>query len=229
MKRVRDASQHSEAVVPDGPSCQPAAKRPVQVDSASAEKAAMHCSLPPHSATIDFASPDDYESHYLNTHTNRCLECHKNFPSAHLLELHVQECHDPLVLIQRERGQRTYSCFVSECQRKFQTPQKRRMHLIDKHMYPKNFFFAVTKEGVDKRHSLLVDNRRRQRPPAQSSQEKAAGLQATGSHGVIDHPSDKSEATGSMSSLTGAMHSLQLVPSSVRFGRGRPGFSKSKP
>lgn len=37
------------------------------------------------------------------------------------------------------------------------TPQKRRMHLIDKHMYPKNFFFAVTREGIDGRRSLLVE------------------------------------------------------------------------
>ncbi|PHH63225.1 hypothetical protein CDD81_6177 [Ophiocordyceps australis] len=186
----------------------------------------MHCSLPPHSATIYFASPDDYETHYLNTHTNRCLECRKNFPSSHFLGLHVEECHDPLVLVQRERGQRTYSCFVPECERKCQTPQKRRMHLIDKHMYPRNFFFAVTQEGVDKRHSLLVDNRRRQRRHAQSSREKAGELQAAGSHVAVDHHSEKPEEIGDMSSLTGAMNALQLIPSSVRFGRGRPGFSR---
>lgn len=47
------------------------------------------------------------------------------------------------------------------------TPQKRRMHLIDKHMYPKNFFFAVTLHGIDGRQSMLLDERRKpgNRPP----------------------------------------------------------------
>ncbi|KAG2017135.1 hypothetical protein GB937_005733 [Aspergillus fischeri] len=30
-----------------------------------------------------------------------------------------------------------YSCFIEDCDRKCSTPQKRRMHLIDKHMFPK--------------------------------------------------------------------------------------------
>lgn len=30
-----------------------------------------------------------------------------------------------------------YGCFIEGCERKCSTPQKRRMHLIDKHMFPK--------------------------------------------------------------------------------------------
>jgi hypothetical protein len=56
-----------------------------------------------------------------------------------------------------------FSCFVEDCERKCRTPQKRRLHLIDKHMYPKNFFFAVTKSGIDGRRSLLSDNIHRRR------------------------------------------------------------------
>nr|XP_036578275.1 C2H2 type zinc finger domain protein [Colletotrichum truncatum]KAF6785476.1 C2H2 type zinc finger domain protein [Colletotrichum truncatum] len=117
----------------------------------------MKCSLPPHKEAISFKSYDEYETHYIKAHMNRCLECGRNLPSEHLLNVHHEECHDSFAAVRRERGEHTYSCFVEGCERKCMTPQKRRMHLIDKHMYPKNFFFAVTKEGIDGRRSLLVE------------------------------------------------------------------------
>lgn len=50
------------------------------------------------------------------------------------------------------------------------------MHLIDKHMYPKNFFFGITKDGIDGRSSLLIENghRRRGSSIGQSGGQKAA-------------------------------------------------------
>jgi hypothetical protein len=52
------------------------------------------------------------------------------------------------------------------------------MHLIDKHMYPKNYFFAITKAGIDGRRSLLLDNRQQQQGPStdikQPKQDSAA-------------------------------------------------------
>ncbi|MBE3046571.1 hypothetical protein IMZ48_29385, partial [Candidatus Bathyarchaeota archaeon] len=54
------------------------------------------------------------------------------------------------------------------------TPQKRRLHLIDKHTYPKNFFFALTKEGIDGRNSLLLEAGHRRRKPHPKSQPKGA-------------------------------------------------------
>ncbi|KAK3952740.1 hypothetical protein QBC32DRAFT_340679 [Pseudoneurospora amorphoporcata] len=127
----------------------------------------MKCSLPPHKDTLVFSTYSEYESHYNSTHTNRCLECRKNFPSAHLLGLHIEENHDSFMAVKRDRGEHTYSCFVEGCDRKCMTPQKRRMHLIDKHMYPKNFFFAVTLHGIDGRQSMLLDERRKpgNKPP----------------------------------------------------------------
>ncbi|KAK7425371.1 hypothetical protein QQZ08_008157 [Neonectria magnoliae] len=146
----------------------------------------MRCSLPPHREPLSFNSYDEYEVHYSKTHTNRCLECRKNFPTEHLLGVHIEECHDPLVLVQREKGEHTFSCFVEGCERKCMTHQKRRMHLIDKHMYPKNFFFGVTKDGIDGRRSLLIDNghhRRRSSTNTQSkeSRRRASLLDAAGS------------------------------------------------
>lgn len=69
----------------------------------------MLCSLPPHREPVAFDSPDDYEVHYKKEHSNRCIECRKNFPSEHLLNLHIEENHDALVSVMRDRGERTVS------------------------------------------------------------------------------------------------------------------------
>lgn len=67
----------------------------------------MRCSLPPHRETVSFATFEDYEIHHAKTHVNRCVECRRNFPTAHFLNLHQEENHDPLVAVLRERGERT--------------------------------------------------------------------------------------------------------------------------
>lgn len=65
-----------------------------------------------------------------------------------------------------------YTCFVEGCERKCLTHQKRRLHLIDKHMYPKNFFFGITKEGIDGRRSLLNDGAHHRRRSSTNTQSK---------------------------------------------------------
>lgn len=67
----------------------------------------MRCFLPPHSETLSFTSYNDYEAHYNSFHTNRCLECRKNLPSQHLLGVHIEECHDPIVRVKRDQGEHT--------------------------------------------------------------------------------------------------------------------------
>lgn len=69
----------------------------------------MRCNLPPHREPLAFKTYDEYEVHYNKSHTNRCLECRKNFPSEHLLNVHIEECHDPLVTVKREKGEHTVS------------------------------------------------------------------------------------------------------------------------
>ncbi|KHN95117.1 C2H2 type zinc finger domain protein [Metarhizium album ARSEF 1941] len=207
----------------------------------------MKCSLPPHMEPITFRSYQEYESHYNIFHTNRCLECRKNFPSEHLLGVHLEEYHDPLVRVRRDRGEHTFSCFVEGCERKCLTHQKRRLHMIDKHMYPKNFFFGVTKEGIDGRRSLLVegDHRRRRSSTASIAHEarRRAGTlkeQDAGSKDDVKHmkllssdhvketTSKRENVDADMADLTETMSALQFVPHSIRFGRGgRAGFSKS--
>ena len=123
--------------------------------------------------------------------------------------------------------------------------------MIDKHMYPKNFFFAVTKEGIDGRRSLLVESGHRRRSSTLSSTKESrrrASLVDQGKVQVKDEPTTKPEAEApsakpaqeksqngtdkvtdtDMADLTGAMSALQFVPQSVRFGRGRAGFARAK-
>jgi hypothetical protein len=69
----------------------------------------MLCSLPGHRQTLSFSSFEDYEVHYNKAHVNRCSECSKNFPTAHFLNLHISENHDPLVAVLKERGEKTVS------------------------------------------------------------------------------------------------------------------------
>lgn len=117
----------------------------------------MKCSLPGHTPGLAFASYQDYESHYIKAHTNRCLDCRKNFPSSHILDLHIDEFHNVLTELKKERGEATLACFVESCDEKRKAPAERRAHLIERHMYPANYFFAVTKFGIDRRQSMLVD------------------------------------------------------------------------
>ncbi|KAK6584580.1 hypothetical protein PZA11_002804 [Diplocarpon coronariae] len=211
----------------------------------------MRCSLPPHRGTLTFASFEDYDIHYAKIHVNRCLKCRKNFPTNHFLILHIEENHDALISVLRERGEKTYSCFVEGCDRKCSTPQKRRMHLVDKHMFPKDYDFYVVNDGIDRRSSMLRSGKHRRRSSAaqhmtdieernrrrtsnlgHASAEKEGG-DAAQKKDKLETPSTllSSKEDADMDGLSSAMSSLKFVPASVRFGRGqgrgRGGFSRS--
>ncbi|OAR00712.1 hypothetical protein LLEC1_00229 [Akanthomyces lecanii] len=229
---------------------------PVVVDpdsDSSSPFPAVHilCSLPPH-AEMAFDSYTAYETHYSSFHTNRCMACHRNFPSQHLLGVHIEESHDPIVRVKREQGAHTYSCFVEGCDRKCLTHQKRRMHMIDKHMYPKNFYFAVTRDGIDGRRSLLVDggagagaarHQRRRSSTASLTKEarrRAATLERqTADAGEQAGPETEADEAGQgrttkasavdddVDAITDSMASMRFVPGAIRFGnRNRQGFAK---
>ncbi|KAM7213358.1 zinc finger domain containing protein [Rhypophila decipiens] len=212
----------------------------------------MKCSLPGHKYPQTFGTYDEYEAHYIRSHSNRCRQCRKNFPSEHLLGLHIEELHDSFVAVKRERGEQTYACFVEGCDRRCSTASKRNRHLIDKHMYPKNYFFDVTRDGIDGRMSMLKEgpyreHRRHQKPRAQNSAENAVdsaekagqtseaapaeAALANGDKIELDPVDDKATkepepADVEMNDLSKAMSSLRFVPSAIRFGRGRKGFSR---
>ncbi|KAF4634596.1 hypothetical protein G7Y89_g3497 [Cudoniella acicularis] len=212
----------------------------------------MKCSLPPHGETLSFPSHEAFEIHYNKSHLNRCLECRRNFPTEHFLNLHIEENHDSLVVVRRERGEQTYGCFVEDCERKCSTADKRRMHLIDKHLFPKDYDFAVVNHGIDHRSSMLRSGRYRRRSSAaqnlMDSEERArkhsstletiVGKEGNFGNGEGDAENFKTSQHSSstladtdMDGLVGAMSALKFVPPSVRFGRGRGqgrgGFSRS--
>ncbi|GAA6030409.1 hypothetical protein JCM8097_009094 [Rhodosporidiobolus ruineniae] len=79
----------------------------------------------------------------------RGMVCGRVFPDERLLQLHLTECHDELAQLRRERGEKIFACFLPTCSHHTSTPKSRRLHLIDKHAYPKQYFFGVTIWGVE--------------------------------------------------------------------------------
>lgn len=207
---------------------------------------AMRCVLPPHK-TLKFASVSEYETHYQKEHSNRCVECQRNFPTAHFLDLHIAENHDPLVAALRERREKTYGCFVEGCEKKCSAWQKRKRHLVDKHGFPRNYDFFIVNSGIDGRRSMLrrgIDaqghrkssRERKNSLGAESSESHEAPsmrsdteiVEQSGKHRV-DHAAKSSTAASGVDDITNSMSSLNMVPRSVSFGKrkGRFGFSKS--
>ncbi|KAL4072873.1 hypothetical protein V8B97DRAFT_269759 [Scleroderma yunnanense] len=95
------------------------------------------------------------------TRTRECIAClvfsrSRRLCGSHLSDngcgcddpQHQTECHDPLAALRKERGEKIFACHLSSCPRKFLTPKARRLHLIQAHSYPKEYFFAVTNKGV---------------------------------------------------------------------------------
>ena len=207
--------------------------------------AAMKCSLAPHPETLTFPTFEAFEIHYAQTHSNRCQECSKNFPTEHFLGLHISEYHDPLVEARKARGEKTYRCFVEGCDKICLTWQKRRMHLKNKHFFPPNYDFFIVGTGIDRRSSMLRTRHRRGSSSAASralqreqrshgADEASSSLkEATGPEEEMDQTSSKSSSSPAQSKdldeLTATMSSLKFVPPSIRFGRGgrRGGLSRS--
>ncbi|PYH74095.1 uncharacterized protein BO88DRAFT_483206 [Aspergillus vadensis CBS 113365] len=230
-------SLHSSSPTrPKIPSLDPTATSPNQE--------VMHCSLPPHRETISFTSYEDYEVHYRQAHVNRCSQCGKNFPTERFLNLHIEENHDALVATRRERGEKTYACFVEGCERVCSTPQKRRMHLIDKHEFLKTYNFYIVNDGIDKQTSLLRtphDHRRRLSSAAMGPTSPKEGRLRYRQTSISQGDSGASAQKGSslsISSRQGAaaaapagdegiaelersMSALRFVPASVARSRGK--------
>ncbi|TCD60347.1 hypothetical protein EIP91_010331 [Steccherinum ochraceum] len=88
------------------------------------------CNPPVHKPT-PLANTQELERHYATYH-------------AH----HQTECHDPIAGVRKDRGDKIFACHLPTCPRLFLTPKGRRLHLIQAHGYPKEYFFAVTNKGV---------------------------------------------------------------------------------
>ena len=123
------------------------------------------------------------------------------------------------------------------------------MHLIDKHMFPKDYDFYIVNDGIDRRSSMLRSGKHRRRSSAaqhmteiEDRRRRNSAVETSRSEqqeGNSDPEAVKEEAIEGtlpkgvkdvdMEGLSGAMSALKFVPPSVRFGRGgrRAGFSRS--
>ncbi|KAL8805470.1 MAG: hypothetical protein Q9182_001925 [Xanthomendoza sp. 2 TL-2023] len=200
---------------------------------------AMKCSLAPHPDTITFNTFKDFEVHYAQYHSNRCSECHKNFPTEHFLGLHISENHDPLVAARKVREEKT----------------KRKMHLQAKHFFPKEYDFFIVNNGIDKRSSMLRTRHRRgssaasralhrnqnpaglsHQPPSLKDNDQTPEYEGNQSlpDPFTDNPDESfarkspTSPIGDIDELTSSMSAFTFVPRSVRFGRGgrAAGFSR---
>jgi len=226
------------------------------VEEEAVPKSVIFCSLPPHSLQ-SFATYEEHDIHYRQHHVNRCFDCNKNFPTEHFLNLHIAENHDPIRAARKERGEKTYACFVEGCDKTCLTWQKRRMHLVDKHYFPREYDFFIVNDGTDQRTSMLRSSQQPRWSSVKSSTDKTAiqdsrhdmtSVTKVGNtqldHQVasasIDndhlsrHALPAAEPTVSekpdivMDDISGAMSSLKLVPASVRFGKKKGSQGFSK-
>lgn len=155
----------------------------------------MQCSLPPHKP-VTFASIDEFDIHYAKEHTHRCVSCGKNFPTAHFLSLHIDENHNPVREALASKGEKTYACFLEDCDRKCSTPQKRRLHLIDKHMFPKNYNFRIVDFGIDRADSMLRGGQRRRLSVNEIANQRRSSQSTSVTHTVQSGTADQGQVNG---------------------------------
>ncbi|KAG2205359.1 hypothetical protein INT47_007144 [Mucor saturninus] len=163
---------------------------------------------------IRFPSVVTFESHYEAVHRNVCLECHKIFPSFDWLQLHIDEFHNVLLQIKKERGEKIYKCYVHGCKKVFSGPRQRRLHLIDKHNYPRYFPFDLVYTGT------LSFEQRKVR-----DQKNKERLKRLSMHGHKDTDMDEehrsteeeSKKDVDMDELVTGMSKLR-IPKSISFG-----------
>ncbi|KAF9784952.1 hypothetical protein BJ322DRAFT_1005819 [Thelephora terrestris] len=209
------------------------------------------CELPPtcnkHPTTLESAS--EMESHYSTCHAHVCSAegCNRIFPEQRFLDLHQTECHNPIAEIKKDRGERIFACFNVNCKSTFTTPKGRRLHLIDKHKYPPNFYFSITNKGIGgllrrwgEGATLL---RKEYTPSKKGTETETTDERHEESSSAIDDDSESEDLTEvrdmdpspsepapsvDVDVLADSMSSLALVPPSVHFGRGgvRGGFKQ---
>lgn len=229
--RTDDSASSVSSDGPASPAASPAKLQELEIEEDIPPAHRMQCSLPPH-PPVSFASTNDFDVHYVKEHTNRCSSCGKNFPSTHYLALHIDENHNPVREAVAAQGERTYACFVEDCDRKCSTPQKRRMHLIDKHSFPKAYNFRIIDFGIDRTSSLLLSGQRRRvsvtlqnshqrrasvltpsSPSVDGSQGSAATLTTTSSNAGA---TAETEDGGKIDDLERSFAALRFIPPSVQ-------------
>lgn len=111
--------------------------------SSSDTPTATFCNVP--GCNNKFPSVAEFESHYNSLHRFNCAQCRKNLPSAHLLDLHLEENHDSYFeMLAKKKA--SFRCFLEVCQERFWLPAERRDHGITVHKLPSNFRYATNEK-----------------------------------------------------------------------------------
>ncbi|KAK9765323.1 hypothetical protein K7432_006435 [Basidiobolus ranarum] len=170
----------------------------------------LACHTSPCTGRIIYPNNAAYEAHYEATHKHVCHDCSKTFPSSRWLELHIEERHDSIFKIRLERGEKLYRCFVMGCERKFSEPRKRKLHLIEKHKYPKSFNFRIVQTGLAKRWKSSKSTKQTDPMDIVRNSEKSPIK-----HDTRIDDSDEMDVV----ELTSSMNKLR-IPKNISFGRG---------
>ncbi|ORX54599.1 hypothetical protein DM01DRAFT_316836 [Hesseltinella vesiculosa] len=150
-----------------------------------------------HYQPLAFPNLVAFELHDETYHRHICSECHRTFPSDRWLRLHCDELHN-------------FACFVETCDKHFITPKMRRLHLIDKHQYPKFFPFRIVVTGT---RSYEERQERIRLHHAQKTGGSPSSADAT-------HNPPPSKDTMDVDDLTDRLSKIK-IPSSISFGRGK--------
>ncbi|KAH8833043.1 hypothetical protein DL96DRAFT_1584430, partial [Flagelloscypha sp. PMI_526] len=137
--------------------------------------------------------------------------------------------------MRQERGEKIFRCFDKTCTKLFSSPKKRRLHLIQVHGFPKEYYFSVTNKGIGHLLKKWGDGVSMVRPawkerPATVNDEEDGDVSPVEEDDeeeeIILHPSSrapkpqKQTPTNGLEELEESMSTLSLVPPSIRFGRG---------
>lgn len=136
-----------------------------------------------------------------------------------------------------------FACHLESCPRLFLEPKKRRLHLIQAHGFPKEYFFAVTNKGVGgllkkwgdgvslirkpwKRRDLDDTMNNDEDDSEDEDEDGETGRPENLSNQVLDQrleiPARRETVSqkADLNALTNSLDSLSLVPPTIRFGRG---------
>lgn len=245
LKRHRTPSQTSSLIV-DTHNPPKTPRTLADETGSSTSSYPILCTLPPtcNREPVALTSTRDLEVHYSKYHACVCEygRCGTVFPDPRLLELHQTECHDPLAAARKERGEKIFACHLSDCAKLFSTPKGRRLHLIQVHGYPKEYFFAVTNKGIGGLLKRWGEGVSLIRKPWKARNENDGndcdgigdtnevidkectnrGVQPLRSTRNDNKDALRADTNGLdiVDKLADDLHSLSIVPTSVRFGRG---------
>ncbi|OAV98281.1 hypothetical protein PTTG_00328 [Puccinia triticina 1-1 BBBD Race 1] len=243
-------SRESEHIKLSSTSTYPAIKSIKQSDL-SAPSICYTCNLPPtcnppNHKPPRFENPSELESHHRTHHAFTCSStgCNRIFPSQHFLDLHLNEVHDPILQVQREKYEaKIFRCFEHNCEKAFSSPKNRRLHLIDFHGYPRTFFFSLPNQGLNDLYrkfgsgvSLVRPNWKASAASSNTPSKSSAGdskvtphtapklsiSESRSSLGSIGNDDQKKHIDGNKQPIDSVIESIQqlsLVPRQIQFGK----------